>query len=72
MADQIRTGSIGATVTQGASGWGANAHVPALHILPDYALKAVCTAHEDTAQTSKEKLTPRSPSTISMRGCVTN
>src|SRR2546428_666582 len=55
MADTIRTGIVGATVTQGGSGWGANAHVPALHLLPDYALQAVCTAHEDTAQASKEK-----------------
>ena len=36
MADTIRTGIVGATVTQGGSGWGANAHVPALHLLPDY------------------------------------
>ena len=55
MADTIRTGIVGATVTQGGSGWGANAHVPALHLLPDYTLQAVCTAHEDTAQASKEK-----------------
>jgi len=55
MADKIRTGIVGATVTQGGSGWGANAHVPALHLLPDYGLQAVCTAHEDTAQASKEK-----------------
>jgi predicted dehydrogenase len=55
MANTIRTGIVGATVTQGGSGWGANAHVPALHRLPDYALQAVCTAHEDTAQASKEK-----------------
>src|SRR5882672_11711683 len=55
MADTIRTGIVGATVTQGGSGWGANAHVPALHLLPDYALQAVCTAHEDTAQASKDK-----------------
>jgi predicted dehydrogenase len=53
MADTIRTGIVGATVTQGGSGWGANAHVPALHLLPDYTLQAVCTAHEDTAQASK-------------------
>ena len=32
MADTIRTGIVGATVTQGGSGWGANAHVPALHL----------------------------------------
>src|SRR5262245_28799339 len=52
MADQIRVGIVGATVTPGGSGWGANAHVPALHALPDYELKAVCTAHEATAKAS--------------------
>lgn len=54
MASKIRVGIVGATVTQGGSGWGANAHVPALHALPDYELKAVCTAHEDTAKASAE------------------
>ena len=49
------TGIVGATVTQGGSGWGANAHVPALHALPNYELKAVCTAHEDTAKASAKK-----------------
>jgi predicted dehydrogenase len=52
MADKIRIGIVGATVTQGGSGWGANAHVPALKALPEYELKAVCTAHEDTAKAS--------------------
>ena len=52
MADKIRVGIVGATVTQGGSGWGANAHVPALKALPDYVLKAVCTSHEDTAKAS--------------------
>jgi len=52
MADKIRVGIVGATVTQGGSGWGANAHVPALKALPSYELKAVCTAHEDTAKAS--------------------
>lgn len=52
MASPIRIGIVGATVTQGGSGWGANAHVPALKVLPDYQLKAVCTAHEDTAEAS--------------------
>src|SRR5262245_40085353 len=52
MADKIRVGIVGATVTQGGSGWGANAHVPALKALPNYELKAVCTAHEDTAKAS--------------------
>jgi predicted dehydrogenase len=52
MTDKIRVGIVGATVTQGGSGWGAHAHVPALHALPGYELKAVCTAHEDTAKAS--------------------
>jgi predicted dehydrogenase len=55
VADKIRVGIVGATVTQGGSGWGANAHVPALQALPEYELKAVCTAHEDTAKASAEK-----------------
>jgi predicted dehydrogenase len=52
MPEKIRVGIVGATVTQGGSGWGANAHVPALRALPGYELKAVCTAHEDTAKAS--------------------
>src|SRR5688500_2424521 len=52
MAGKIRVGIVGATVTPGGSGWGANAHVPALRTLPDYELKAVCTAHEETARAS--------------------
>jgi predicted dehydrogenase len=52
MADKLRIGIVGATVTTGGSGWGANAHVPALKALPEYELKAVCTAHEDTAKAS--------------------
>ncbi len=52
MTDKIRVGIVGATVTQGGSGWGANAHVPALNALPGYELKAVCTSREDTAKAS--------------------
>jgi predicted dehydrogenase len=52
MAAKVRVGIVGATVTPGGSGWGANAHVPALRALPDYELKAVCTAHEETATAS--------------------
>ena len=52
MADKIRVGIVGATVTQGGSGWGQNAHVPALKALPGYELKAVCTSREDTAKAS--------------------
>lgn len=55
MADKIRVGIVGATVTPGGSGWGANAHVPALQALPGYELRAVCTAHEETARASAEK-----------------
>jgi predicted dehydrogenase len=52
MTDKIRVGIVGATVTQGGSSWGQNAHVPALKALPGYELAAVCTAHEDTAKAS--------------------
>jgi predicted dehydrogenase len=52
MTDKIRVGIVGATVTQGGSGWGAHAHVPALKALPNYELTGVCTAHEDTAKAS--------------------
>ena len=55
MAAKIRVGIVGATVTPGGSGWGARAHVPALHALPDYELKAVCTAHEETAAASAKE-----------------
>jgi predicted dehydrogenase len=54
MAEKMRVGIVGATVTPGGSGWGANAHVPALRALPDYELLAVCTAHADTAQASRD------------------
>ena len=39
-------------MTQGGSGWGEHAHVPALKALPNYELKAVCTSHADTAKAS--------------------
>lgn len=55
MTDKIRVGIVGATVTEGGSGWGANAHVPALNALPNYELKAVCTSREDTARASATK-----------------
>jgi len=54
MSDKIRVGIVGATVTPGGSGWGANAHVPALHALNQYELWAVCTAHEETARASAD------------------
>lgn len=52
MSHRYRVGIVGATVTPGGSGWGANAHVPALNALPNFELTAVCTAHEDTASAS--------------------
>jgi predicted dehydrogenase len=55
MPAKIRVGIVGATVTVGGSGWGARTHVPALHALPEYQLKAVCTAHEDTALASQKQ-----------------
>ena len=54
MPGKIRVGTVGATVTKGGSGWGANAHIPALRALPEYELKAVCTAHPETARASAE------------------
>ena len=54
MAGKIRVGIVGATVTVGGSGWGARTHVPALHALPDYELKAVCTTREETALASQK------------------
>src|SRR5919201_7053525 len=54
MPDTIRVGIVGATVTQGGSGWGANAHVPALKAQPNYDLFAVCTQHADTARASAD------------------
>ena len=59
MADRIRVGIVGATVTPGGSGWGANAHVPALRALSSYELAGVCTAHEATAKASAEKFGAR-------------
>ena len=55
MAGKIRVGIVGATVTPGGSGWGANSHIPALKALPEYEVTAVCTAHEDTAKASAAK-----------------
>src|SRR5450759_1514206 len=52
MAEVIRVGLVGASVTEGRSGWGSGAQVPALKTLPGYQIKAVCTAHEATAKAS--------------------
>ena len=55
MGKKIRVGIVGATVTQGGSGWGANAHIPALRALPNFELKAVCTSREETATLSSKE-----------------
>ena len=52
MADVIRVGLVGASVTEGSSGWGSGAHIPALKAVPGYRIRAVCTAHEATAKAS--------------------
>src|SRR5207245_5843977 len=54
MAGTIRVGLVGATVTPGGSGWGANAHVPALRALAECEIWAVCTAHPETAEASRD------------------
>ena len=40
MTNTIRVGIVGATVTQGGSSWGQNAHVPALTLSPTGLLAA--------------------------------
>jgi predicted dehydrogenase len=52
MADKIRLGIVGANPDQGS--WGARAHIPALKLLPEFDLKAICTAHAETAQAAKQ------------------
>ena len=63
MTDKIRVGIVGATVTQGGSGWGANAHVPALKALPGYELKAVCTRTRTPPRPRPRRSAPSWPST---------
>ena len=52
MPDKIRVGLVGANPEGGS--WGARAHVPALQALPDYEIKAICTAHEETSRHAVE------------------
>ena len=47
--DKIRVGIIGANAHYG---WSMRAHLPALRVLPEYELTAVCTAHKETAEES--------------------
>lgn len=47
MQKRLRVGIVGANA-QG-EGWAPISHIPALKMLPEYELAAVCTAHADTA-----------------------
>ena len=47
MANKIRVGLIGANADGGS--WGSRAHIPALQALPEFEIKAICTAHEESA-----------------------
>ena len=47
MADRLRVGIVGADAK--GQGWAPLSHLPALKMLPQYELAAVCTAHADTA-----------------------
>ena len=44
---RIRVGIIGANL---AYGWGVRAHIPALRVLPEFQVSAVCTTRMETAQ----------------------
>src|SRR2546421_6839068 len=50
MADKIRLGLIGASVT---GTWSARAHLPALHASSDVELTAVCTTRADSAEAAR-------------------
>ena len=52
MADKIRLGIVGANAERGS--WGTRAHIPAIKALPDYELKAICTAHQETAEAAQQ------------------
>ena len=47
MMERIRVGIVGADAA--GQGWAPLSHLPALNVLPDYELAAICTAHADTA-----------------------
>src|SRR5450432_843838 len=47
MEAPIRVGIVGADAS--GQGWAPLSHLPALKMLPEYELAAVCTAHADTA-----------------------
>lgn len=49
MADKLRVGIIGASVS---GGWGGRAHIPGITAMPDVELKAVATTRQETADAS--------------------
>ena len=53
MEDRIRVGIVGADAS--GQGWAPLSHLPALKMLPEYELAAVCTAHADTAAAAAAK-----------------
>ena len=52
-AKRLRVGLIGASPK---GGWGTQSHAPAIQGIQDTMLLAICTAHEDTARASAQKL----------------
>jgi hypothetical protein len=53
MEHRIRVGLVGADAA--GQGWAPLSHLPALRLLPEYELAAVCTAHADTAAAAAAK-----------------
>ncbi len=54
MPEKLQVGIVGASVSGGGNSWGERAHIPGLKALPDFEIRAVCTAHEETAKASAE------------------
>ena len=52
MADKLRVGIIGASVS---GGWGGRAHTPGIAQLPDVELRAVATTRQETADASAKE-----------------
>lgn len=53
MTKRLRVGIVGANAE--GQGWAPLSHLPALKMLPQYELAAVCTAHADTAAAAAAK-----------------
>jgi predicted dehydrogenase len=53
MENPIRVGIVGADAS--GQGWAPLSHLPALKMLPEYEIAAVCTAHADTAAAAAAK-----------------